>query len=91
MSSPSLGQGAEGAQVGLTNPRQLRRKEATQKGREVSVRSLCVPAPARKESHPPLLDAPSRNKQETSAGLWIHSVNKYTEDIRAFKGNGVWA
>lgn len=25
-------------------------------------------------------------KQETSSGLWIHYVNKYTEDIGVFEG-----
>lgn len=27
-------------------------------------------------------------KQETGAGLWVHYVNKYTEDIGAFEGTG---
>lgn len=29
-------------------------------------------------------------KQEISAGLWIHNVNKCTEGIRAFEGNRAW-
>lgn len=71
------------------------RVAATWKGREVCVPTRSVPrhcpkaiAPVRLHPHPCLMFPPA-TKQETSAGPWIHYVNKYTEDFRAFEGNRV--
>lgn len=91
VSSPSLSQGAGRAQDAGGNPSgcDVKRPGGLCPGAVCPRHCPKAIAPVRLHPHPCSMFSPAA-KQETSAGPWIHYVNKYTEDFRAFEGNRVF-
>lgn len=91
VSSPSLSQGAGRAQDAGGNPGgcDVKRPGGLCRGAVCPRHCPKAIAPVRLHPHPCSMFSPAA-KQETSAGPWIHYVNKYTEDFRAFEGNRVF-